>query len=190
VGLAGLILDDSGDKVESVAVVVRAGIDHVDHIEAAESFSRGDLGGINGGRRFVDIDGLADFLLAGESHFDDGSAGDLHVGLIDRVEAFFFDVNVVRTGGEGGKLAAAVEIGEAVESRLGGGGNGNAGIPDGDAGVVDYDDDGRGCRLGRGGADQDESDQGSTHAVVRRYLTFGCGDVDAGFLGMWRTGYG
>lgn len=114
----------------------------------------------------MDIDGLADLLLAGEGHFDDRSAGDLHVGFIDRVEAFFFDMNLVLAGGKGGKLAASVEIGQAVESRLGGGWNGDSGIADGDSSVVDYDDHGWGRGLGRRRADQDESDQGSTHAVV------------------------
>lgn len=143
VRLASLVENDAGDEVEGVAIVVGAGIDHVDDIEAAESLLRGDLGRINGGRGFVDIDGLADFLLAGEGDFDGGSAGDLNVGLIDGVEAFFLDMNLVLAEGEGGKLAASIEIGEAAETGLSGGLNGDAGIADGDSGVIDYGDGGR-----------------------------------------------
>jgi hypothetical protein len=63
-------------------------------------------------------------------------------------------------------MTASIEIGQAVESGLGGGRNGNSGIADGDSGVIDYENDGRRGGLGRRSADQDESDQGGTHAVV------------------------
>ena len=63
VGLAVLVLHDAGNEVEGIAVIVGDGINDVDHVEAAEGFLRGDLRGIDGGRRFVDIDDFADFLL-------------------------------------------------------------------------------------------------------------------------------
>ena len=63
VGLASLILNDAGDKVECVAIVVGTGINDIDDVEPADGFLRDDLRGIDGGRRFVDIDDLVDFLL-------------------------------------------------------------------------------------------------------------------------------
>ena len=58
VRLAGLILHDAGNEIEGVAVVVVGGKDDVDDVEAADGFLRGDLSGIDGGRRFVDVDDL------------------------------------------------------------------------------------------------------------------------------------
>ena len=73
VRLAGLILHHAGDEVEDVAIVVGSGIDDVDDVEAADGFLRGDLRGIDGGRRFVDVDDLANFLLVRDGDFDDWS---------------------------------------------------------------------------------------------------------------------
>lgn len=164
VGLTGLVQHNSGNEVEGVAVIVRAGIHHIDDVEAAQSFSRGDLGGIDGGRRFANVDGLPDFLLAGEGDFDGRSANKLHIGLIDRVEAFLFYVKLVGAGGKGGKFAASVEVGEAAEKRLGRGLDGNADVADRNSGVVDDNNGGSERGLGRRGADQHESDQVRTHA--------------------------
>ena len=45
VRLAILVLHDSGNKVEHVAVVVGAGVDDVDDVESGDRFLRGDCAG-------------------------------------------------------------------------------------------------------------------------------------------------
>ena len=118
VGLAGLILHDAGNEIEGVAVVVGGGIDDVDDVEAADGFLRGDLSGIDGGRRFVDVDDFADFLLVRDGDFDRGAWRELDAGLDERVEAFFFDAELILAGGERGERAASGEIGLAADGGL------------------------------------------------------------------------
>ena len=119
--LSGLILDDSWNEVEGVAEIVCAGIDHVDHVEAAESFTGSDLGRIDGGRRFVNIHHFADFLQMRDGDFDAGRRSDLDVVLIERVEALFLDVQLIMSGGKSEELAASVEVGLTAGGRLRGG---------------------------------------------------------------------
>jgi hypothetical protein len=81
---------------------VSDGKDHVDHIESAEGFLGGDLGRIDSGCRFLNIDDFADFLLVGEGDFDVGVGNNLELGLERSVEAFLFDAELVFTGRESG----------------------------------------------------------------------------------------
>ncbi len=115
VGLAGLILNDARDKVQCVAIVVGAGVDDVDDVESADGFLRDDLRGIDGGRRFMDIDDFVDFLLVRDGNIDGQAGPDLNAGLIESVEALFFDAELVFSGGEGRELAASGEVGLAAE---------------------------------------------------------------------------
>ena len=62
VRLAKLVLDDAGNKVEHVAVVVCAGVDDIDDVESADGFLRGNLRGIDGQRGFVYVDSFMHFL--------------------------------------------------------------------------------------------------------------------------------
>jgi len=100
VGLAGLVLHDAGDVVEGVAIVVGCGIDDVGYVEAADGFLRGDLRGIDGGRGFVDVDDLADFLLMRDGDLDRGACRELDAGFYQSVEAFFFDAELIVAGGK------------------------------------------------------------------------------------------
>lgn len=115
VRLAILILHDPGDEVENVAIVVGAGIDDVDDVEAADSFLRGNLACIDGRRRFVNVDDLANFLLMREDDLDERTGRDLHDGLDHLIKAFFCDAQLVGSGGQGRKAAAAGEVGQAAE---------------------------------------------------------------------------
>src|SRR5580692_3583314 len=81
VGLAALVLHDAGNKVEGVAIVVGGGIDDVKDVEAADGFLRGDLCGIDGGRRFVDVDDFAYLLLVRDCDFEAGSLREFDAGL-------------------------------------------------------------------------------------------------------------
>jgi hypothetical protein len=117
VGLAGLILHNAGNEVENVAIVMCTGIDDVDDVEAADGLLGSDLRGIEGGRGFVDIDDLANFLLARDGDIDGGGGRDLD-SLEQCVEAFFFDVKFILAGREGRELAASDEIGEAADSGM------------------------------------------------------------------------
>ena len=90
VRLARLILHHAGNEIQDVAIILRAGIDDVDHVKAPDGFLGGDLRGIDRWRRFVDVDDLANFLLMRDGNFDGRTGRDLHVGLNGCVEAFFF----------------------------------------------------------------------------------------------------
>ena len=111
VRLSVLILHDAGNEVEDVAIVVGAGIDDVDDVEAADGFLRGDLCGIDGGRRFVDVDDFANFLLVRDGNFDGGGWRNLDAGFEQSVEALFFHAQLILAGGERRELAATGEVG-------------------------------------------------------------------------------
>ncbi len=106
-GLACLVLNDAGNKVQGVAIVVGAGIDDVDDVEAGDGFLRDDLRGIDGGRRFMDIDDLVDFLLVRDGNIDGRAGPDLNAGLIESVEAWFLDAELVLAFAERRELAAS-----------------------------------------------------------------------------------
>jgi len=114
VGLAGLILHDSRNEVEDVAIIFSSGIDDVDHIEAADGFLGGDLGGIDSGRRFVDVDDLANFPLVRDGDFNVGTWRDADAGLSQCVETLFLHAQLILAGGKGSKLAASGEVGFAA----------------------------------------------------------------------------
>lgn len=112
VRLSAQVLHHAGDEVEDVAIVAGSGIRNVDDIEAAERLLGSDLGGVDGGRRFLYVDYFADFLLAGESYVDSGGLSSLwwsyfDLGMNQNVEAFFFDAKLVRSGSDPGKTAAS-----------------------------------------------------------------------------------
>ncbi len=94
------------------------GKDDVDDVEAADGFLRGDLSGINGGRRFADVDDFADFLLVRDGDLDGRAGRELDGWFDERVEAFFFDAELVLAGGERGERAVSGEIGLAVRGGL------------------------------------------------------------------------
>ena len=102
VRLAVLVLHDSGNEIEDVAIVVGAGIDDVDDVEAADGFLRRRLArdrwreGIRGRRRFRGLPAGARWRLRWSS------LGDLDAGLDERVEAFFFDAELVWPAERGG----------------------------------------------------------------------------------------
>ena len=118
VGLAGLVLHDAGNEVQRVAIVVRAGIDDVDDLNAADRFLCRNLAGIDGGRRFVDVDHFADFLLVRDGNIDRGCRRDCDAGLLERVETLFFDAELILASGECWELATSGEIGQAMDGRL------------------------------------------------------------------------
>ena len=88
--LAELILHHAGNEVEDIAIVLRAGIHDVNDVEATDGFLRGNLRGVDRGRRFVHIDDLANFLLVRDGDFDGGTGRDFD-RLEERIETFFFD---------------------------------------------------------------------------------------------------
>ena len=157
-----------------------AGVDDVDDVESADGFLRCDLRGIDGGRRFVDIDDLVDFLQVRDGNIDGRAGPDLNAGLIESVEAWFLDAELVLAFAERGELATSCEVGLAVD-----GGRGRRGLQ-GDAGGGDDntvfvgDDDGRRIRLGNGARDQSEGEEQGAHAVTG-ILTLGCGEGRVGF---------
>ena len=160
-GLASLILDDAGDEVEGVAIVVSSGINDVEDVEAADGFLRGDLCGIDGRRRFVDVNDFANFLLVRDGDLNDGVVCELKRGLGEGVEAFFFYAKFIGTGRERRELAASGEIclaaGRGLRVRL----HGDAGGGDDDRVFVGDDDGGRG--LSGGCAEQGKSEEESAH---------------------------
>ena len=148
-----MILHDAGNEVEDVAIVVGTGIDDVDDVEAADGFLRGDLRGINGGRRFVDVDDFANFLLVRDGNVDERRGRDLDDGLDELVEAFFFDAELIVAGRERGKRATAGEIGVAADGRGEAGTEKDASGGDGDSVFVGDGDGRNGNRLGRRSAE-------------------------------------
>ena len=110
-GLATLILHYAGDERKRSAVVAACGIDDVESVEAAERFLRRDLCGIDGGRRFVDLNGLPQLLLVKHGHFYRGPGIDLHARPIDRIKPLFLYAQVVRSGSEVREQAVADEVG-------------------------------------------------------------------------------
>lgn len=153
VGLAGLILYDSRDEVESVAVIVGGGVDDVDHVEAADGFLRGNLGDVDRGRRFDYVDYFADFALVGDGNVERGAHGELHVGFDQFVETLFFHFEFVGAGGEQGEAAASGEIGFAEDRGLGWRAEEDTGGGDGYS-IFVGDGDGGGGLLSRGSRDQ------------------------------------
>ncbi len=124
------------------------GEDHVDDVESTELFLGGDLGGIDGGRRFADVDDFADFLHVSNGDVDGGCCVDLYAGLLERVEALLLDVELILAGGQAGELAASDEIGLAVPGGLRWGLQRDTGGGDGDSVLVENDDRGGGGILG------------------------------------------
>ena len=104
----------------------------------------------------------------------DGRAGcELHAGLDERVETFFFDAELIRSGGEHREGAASGEVGLAVDGGLRRRLQGDAGGGDGDS-VLVGDSDGGGWRgLGRRSGQKCEREEESTHAG-QGYFTVGC----------------
>ncbi|SPE28489.1 hypothetical protein SBA2_40052 [Acidobacteriia bacterium SbA2] len=180
VRLAGLVLHNAGNEIERIAIVVVGGKDDVDDIEAADGFLRGDLSGIDCRRRFVDVDDFADFLLVRDGDFDGGTWRELDAGLDERVEALFFDVELVLACGKCGERAASGEVGLAADGGLCRRLQGDAGGGDSDSVFVGDGDD-RGRRgLGRGRGEKSEREEESTHAG-QGYFTVGC----VGESGCW-----
>lgn len=179
VGLAELILHDTGNEAEDVAKVVGAGIDEVDYVEAADGFLRGDLRGIDGGRGFADIDDLANFLLVRDGDFDGGALRDLNVRLRQGVEAFFFDAKLILAGGEPRERAATGEVGLAADGGQLRQLQENACGGDGDSVFVGDGDGGGRSGLGRTSADEGERKKEGTHAG-EGYFTVGCRVAEVG----------
>ena len=159
VRLAGLILNNAGNEIDGVAVIVGRGEDHVDDIESADLFLRGDLGGIDGGSGFVDVDNFVDFLDVGDCDFEGGGRVHCNAGLLESVEAFLLDVQLVLPGGKVGKATVSDEIGLAAPDRLRRGMEGDTGGGDGYAVFVEDDDCGRGGSLRAGGRGKDNPPQ-------------------------------
>ena len=153
-------------KFESVAVIVGGGENDVDDVKPGERLARGNLRGIDGGSGFADVDDFTNFLLVVEGDLDGRAGIDLDGRLVQGVEAFLLDVDVVLAGGKCWELAASGEGGLAAHFRLRGGLQGDAGGVDGYSVFVDDGDRGGGSGLSCGGADQDERKEESTHAVV------------------------
>lgn len=164
--LAALVLNDAGNEVERVAVVVGDGINDVENVETANGFPGGDLRGIDGGRRFMDVDDFADFLLMNDSDFERRAGCDLKADFGGSVVALFLDSKLMRTCGNEGEMAAAGEIGFAVHrgKRTGlkrdarGRYSDSILIVDGDS------ENGRGRGLGKGRPKQGETKQENTHS--------------------------
>jgi len=100
VRLAELILHHAGNEVESVAVIVGGGKDDVDDVESGESLARRNLRGIDGRGGFADVDDFTNFLLVVEGDLDGRAGIDLDRRLVQGVEAFLLDMDVVLAGGK------------------------------------------------------------------------------------------
>ena len=112
----------------------------------------------------MDVDDLANLLLMVQGDFDVGTRRDPSVALVERVKAFFFNVQLILASGESGQLAPSGESRLAMHRSLGGGLNGDAGRGDRDSIFVYDGDGGRGSGLCGGSADQGERKEESTHA--------------------------
>jgi len=117
--------------------------------------------GVDGGRRFVDVDDFAYLLLVRDRDFDARGFRELDAGLDECVETFFFDAELILAGGELGELAASGEIGLAANGPLRRGFELDAGGGDGDSVFVDDGDGGDG--LSRGCGEKSEGQEESTH---------------------------
>src|SRR3984957_9599858 len=171
VGLAELILHDSRNEVRDVAIVLRAGIDDVDHVEAADRFLRRNLLGVDGGRRFVDVDDLANFPLVREGDFNVRVRSDSNAGLCQFVETFFFYAELILARCERGEPAASSEVCLAAQGWERRHLQEDSGVWDGDSVFVDDGNGGdkAGLRRGSAGKGERERKEESTHAVRTFY---------------------
>lgn len=91
----------------------------------------------------------------------------MNAGLIESVEAWFLDAELVLAFAERGELATSCEVGLTSDDGRGRRGlQGDASRGDDDA-VFVGDDDGRRIRLGNGARDQSEGEEEGAHAVKR-----------------------
>ena len=104
----------------------------------------------------------------------------MNAGLIESVEAWFLDAELVLAFAERGELATSCEVGLAADDGRGRRGlQGDASGGDDDAVFVGDDDGGR-VRLGRGDRYKSEGEEQGAHAVTG-ILTVGCGEGRVGF---------
>ena len=87
----------------------------------------------------MDVDDLANFLLMRDAEFQNGDGIDLDVEFRQGIKTLLFDAQIVVSGLDARKLAAAAEIGFASSRRKTRGLQKNACGRDRDAILVDYD---------------------------------------------------
>jgi hypothetical protein len=113
VRLATVVLNDTGNEIKDVAVIVCGWIRDIENVEAGDLLGGGSLKGIDSRRRFNYVDDFVNFLDVEELDFDGGYATCLEGQIRHSVKARFFNRDAIRGGSQIFDDTATGEVGRA-----------------------------------------------------------------------------